>query len=66
MRPPARVCITTLASIPRTPSHETTKEERFDGVGPRRLAGISSSFRALGKDGLLPVFDECSMVHEDS
>ena len=37
---------------------------RSDGVGPGRLGGISSSFRVRGKEGLLPVSDECWMVHD--
>ena len=51
-RLPARYCSTTLASFRNSPSH----------VGLDRLGGISSSFRAPGK-GLLPVSDECWMVH---
>ena len=41
------------------------QKERSDGAGLDRLGGISSSLRAPGK-GLLPVSDECWMVHQDS
>ena len=39
------------------------QRERTDGVGPGRLGGIFSSFHAHGKDGLVPVSDECWMLH---
>ena len=63
-RLPARLCRTdTLASFPSTLSHETTKGAT--GVGPDRLGG-TSSFRAHGKEGLLPASDECWMSDQDS
>ena len=41
------------------------QRERSGDVGPGRLGGISSSFHAHGNEGLLPVSDECWMVHRD-
>ena len=46
-----------LASFPSIPSHETTRK-RSDGLGPGRFGGISSFFRAHGKEGLRPVSDD--------
>ena len=43
--------------------HMKPQRERSDGV---RLGGISFSFRADGKEGLLPVSNECWMVHQYS
>ena len=45
--------------FPSTPSHETIKGERSDCVGPGRLGGISSCFRAHGEEGLSP--DDASL-----
>ena len=42
------------------------QSESSDGVGPGRLGCISSSFRAHGNEGLIPVSDENWMGHEDS
>ena len=41
------------------------QKERSDDVGPGRFGGISSSFHAHGKEGLLPVSDERGMVHQE-
>ena len=41
------------------------QKERSDGVVPGRLGDISSFFHAHGKEGQLPVSDECWIVHQD-
>ena len=46
--------------------HMKSQRERSDGVGPSSRGGISSSFRVHGNEGLLPVFNECWMVHQNS
>ena len=50
-----------LAGLPVKP-----QRERSDSAGPGRLEGVSSSFRAHGKEGVLSASDECWMVHQDS
>ena len=61
-----RFCSTTLASFQSTPYHMKPQRERSDGAGLGRLGGLSSSFRAPRKQGLLPVSDDCCMVHQGS
>ena len=46
--------------------HMKPQMERSDGAGPDRLGVISSSFCPNGKEGLLPVSDDCWLVHQDS
>ena len=46
--------------------HMKPRRERSDDVDPGKLEGISSSFRAHGNEGLLPVSDQRWIVHEDS
>ena len=52
-RRPARFCSTTVASFPIPLHHMKPQRERSDGVVPGRL-GVISSFRAHGKERLLP------------
>ena len=47
-------------------NHMKPRRERSDGVGLDSLGGFSSSFRAHGKEGLVPVSDKCWMLHQDS
>ena len=66
-RLPARFCSATVPWLLfQALCHIKVQKERSDGVGRGRVGGISSSFRALGKVGLLPFSDECWMVHRDS
>ena len=40
------------------------QRENSEGVGSSRLGGISSSVRTHGKDGQLPLPDECWMIRD--
>ena len=57
-----------LGFISKQLRHMKPQRERSDYVvvGQGRLADIVSSFHVHGKEGLLPVSDECWMLHQDS
>ena len=66
-RRPAKFCSATATWLHfQTLHHMKPQRERSDGVGPDSLGGISSSFHAHWIEGMLPVADECWMVHQDS
>ena len=64
---PATFCGTTVPWFHfQSLRHMKPQRERSDSVGSGRLGGVSSSIHAHEKEELLPVFDGCWMVHQDS